>query len=174
LIKTPSSGTIVEVITEDMKRKDLPVTLEMLHLVRDDLRAEIRSFQFGTEGRFKSIDARFEKIDRRFDQIDARFEQIDARFEQIDARFEQIDRRFERLEAKWEAKFDEFRTEIKSDIEKIKSIAYQTHALIEEQNVRNGVVMDGLTFLFDRQDRSEARLNAIEKNLMNLGIIKPN
>ncbi|MGE3387812.1 MAG: hypothetical protein AB7K41_13875 [Bdellovibrionales bacterium] len=48
-----------------------------------------------------------------------------------------------------------FRQEVKSDIAAMMAKIHQTHLLIEEQNNRNKIVLDGLTSLFARQERLE-------------------
>lgn len=67
-----------------------------------------------------------------------------SRFETIDSRFEQIDARLFSLEAS------------------IAKLAAETHrfvCLVEEQNARNTAVIDGLTSLFNRQERVEKKLD---------------
>lgn len=61
---------------------------------------------------------------------------------------------------------------LKSEMQEVKSVVEQLNArfhyciaLIEEQNARNAVVMDGLTALFGRQDRVEKRVDDVEKTI---------
>jgi|GEM_PF-4300609 chromosome segregation ATPase len=131
------------------------------------------------DARFEQINARFEQVDRRFDQMEARFaemdhrfEQIDARFAEMDLRFAEIDARFERLETKMDLKFEQMRAENLSLFNEILSKIHQTHALIEEQEARNRVVMEGLTQLFERQERCEAKVDEFEKSLSLLASLK--
>ncbi len=65
---------------------------------------------------------------------------MNARFSSQDSKFNSIEARFESIEAKME--------KISSDIHSIK-------ILVEEQNAKNNIVLDGLTSLFYRQDRIE-------------------
>lgn len=108
------------------RAQDVPVTQKMLYLVRDELKADIKSLEH-------KINARFEGQNSKFKSIDSRFESIDARFESIDARFESIDSKLEKLTAEF----------------------HSMKLLIEEQNAKNNIVLDGLTSLFHRQDRVE-------------------
>ena len=62
----------------------------------------------------------------------------------LNARFSSHDSRFESIESKLE--------KMSSDIHSIK-------ILVEEQNAKNNIVLDGLTSLFYRQDRIEKLLN---------------
>lgn len=49
------------------------------------------------------------------------------------------------------------KTELKSDIHGIKADIRHVTALIEEQNARNVIVLDGLNVLFARQERIERK-----------------
>jgi hypothetical protein len=114
------------------KRNSVPVTAQMLHELQDE-----------TKNGFKKFDARFKRVDARLRQVDARFDKVDARFDSMDARFDNMD-----------AKFDELKHEIKADIHRL-------GLLIEEQNARNVFVLDGLTSLFNRQDRIEQKVSKL-------------
>ncbi len=88
----------------DGRTRDLPATQGMLHLVRSELKAEMRSG-------FSAMDAKFEKI--------------------------------------------------------ISEI-HQVGLLVEEQHSRNAVVMEGLTGLWQRQERAERRADDFESVLRSL------
>jgi hypothetical protein len=51
-----------------------------------------------------------------------------------------------------------------SKLDAMNSKIHQALLLVEEQNARNRIVFDGLTSLFTRQERTEARVDALEKN----------
>ena len=91
--------------------------------------------------------AQLHEIYERSDGLEAR---MDARFDSFNAR---MDARFERIEAK---------------IEQLASSVHRIGVLVEEQNARNNIVLDGLTNLFDRQERHEERTSALEKHLLSL------
>lgn len=82
------------------RSKDLPATQGMLHLVRTELKEEMKAG-------FHKMDAKFEKV------------------------------------------FSEF-ARVSADVARI-------GLLVEEQNSRNQVVLEGLTGLYHRQDRVELR-----------------
>jgi chromosome segregation ATPase len=113
----------------------------MLHLVRSELKAEMKSG-------FSRMDAKFDLIDSRFLQIDSRFSQIDSRFSQIDAKFGEISGGFQQMNAK---------------LEQVISESARIAMLVEEQNSRNQIVLEGLTGLWQRQERIEERVEALEK-----------
>jgi hypothetical protein len=66
--------------------------------------------------------------------------EMKAGFSQVDAKFNTMD----------------------SKIEQVLSAVARIGATVEEQNARNQVVMEGLTVLFHRQDRTEVRLGEVE------------
>jgi chromosome segregation ATPase len=129
-----------------IRASDLPATRGMLQHVRSELKAEMRAGFKMMDARFAKIDARFSEQDSRFNQIDARFAKIDARFSEQDSRFNQIDARFETLSA---------------DVARI-------GILFEEQNANNRIVLEGLTSLWQRQDRIETRTDGIEELVRSL------
>lgn len=98
----------------------------MLHLVRSELKSEMRSFRSETNTRFDRVDARFHEVDARFKDVDARFNKVDAKLEQV--------------------------------LSEVSRLAF----IVEEQNSRNQVVLEGLSGLFHRQDRTERRMGEIE------------
>lgn len=131
---------------DPIKSDDVPATQRHLELVRQELKSDITSFHLEMRAGFQAMDARFQSIDARFKSIDARFFDIDSRFTKIDGQFLAIDARFERLE----------------------SILLSMKAMMEEQNSRNRYVLDGYNFLFDKAERSEKRLQLVEKKVFGI------
>ena len=82
-----------------------------------------------------------------FSQIDSRFSQIDSRFSQVDSKFNLMDSKFERVIA---------------DVARI-------GVLVEEQNANNRIVLEGLTGLWQRQERVEVRVDDVEKFVRSIG-----
>ena len=131
---------------DPIKSDDVPATQRHLELVRQELKSDITSFHLEMRAGFQAMDARFQSIDARFKSIDARFFDMDSRFTKIDGQFLAIDARFERLE----------------------SILLSMKAMMEEQNSRNRYVLDGYNFLFDKTERSEKRLQLVEKKVFGI------
>lgn len=123
------------------RAKDLPATQGMLQLVRTELKADIRELRSETKAGFQQMESRFNQIDAKFNQIDSRFSQMDSKFSQMDSRFSQMDSKFER---------------VLSEVARI-------GVLVEEQNSNNRVVLEGLTGLWQRQERIEGRVGDVEK-----------
>jgi chromosome segregation ATPase len=123
------------------KTKDLPATQGIVHLVRNELKENIKGMRSEMNARFNEVDARFNQVDARFNQVDARFSGHDARFKSIDARFDRVD-----------AQLHDIRAEIT-----------RLAVIVEEQNHRNAIVLEGLSGLFNRQERVEKRTDEMEK-----------
>jgi chromosome segregation ATPase len=140
------------------RAREVPVTQIMLFGVRDELKAHVRAEIHGVNGQvrgvraeFKRIDARFSEMEARFNKVNARFNEIDARFNEIDARFNEIDARFNEVDVRFER--------VEASIQNLISEVHRLAILIEEQNARNRIVLDGLTGLFARQERLEAKID---------------
>lgn len=126
--------------------REVPATQGMLRLVRSELKADIRGLRSEMKSGFAKVDARFNQIDARFNQLEARFCGIDSKFNENDSRFNQID----------------------SKLEQILSQVSQTLLIVEEQNSRNKVALEGLTNLFQRQSHLEVRQNDVESVIQGL------
>lgn len=136
------------------KTRDLPASQGMLQLVREELKAEMKTGFHKMESRFKAQDSKFSQIDSKFNSFEARFAQIDSRFDQVDSRFAQVESRFEQVDSRFE--------QVLSEIARV-------GILVEEQNSRNRIVLEGLTGLFQRQDRVEAKVDGFEATLQAIG-----
>lgn len=74
------------------------------------------------------------------DDLDSSFKTLKASVRTVDAKIEVVD-------AKVDAHFHQLSGQI-----------HQMKILVEEQNAKNNIVLDGLTNLFERQERVEAEL----------------
>lgn len=77
------------------------------------------------------------------DELKHDLKRIETKF---DAKFDQMDAKFTQMDAKSESRFD------------------RMELLFEEQNANNRIVLEGLQALWQRQDRVEERLTALESN----------
>jgi hypothetical protein len=89
-----------------------------------------------------------------FRQMDSRFEQIHSEIARLDSRFSHLDSKFSHLDSKFE--------QMLSEVSRI-------GLLVEEQNSRNHIVLEGLTSLWQRQQRIEGRVDEWEKFVRQLG-----
>jgi len=78
------------------------------------------------------------------------FEVRDQLIDRMDAGFEKRDSQFHELKSEIHG--------VKSEVNGLKSEVHRLAILIEEQNARNIIVLDGLSSLFHRQERIESKL----------------
>ncbi len=55
-----------------------------------------------------------------------------------------------------------------SKFEKMTSVLYEMKALLEEQNSRNRIVLDGYAHLFDKSVTSDSRIENLEKKVFGI------
>ncbi len=75
-----------------------------------------------------------------------------------------------------DARFHELKAdihELKADIHEIKSGMARMMLLLEEQNARNKVVLDGLVTVLARQERADERIDRVEEAVRSLGSAHP-
>lgn len=65
------------------------------------------------------------------------------------------------LDSKLSGRIDSLEGKVKALFHELMSQIHQMKILVEEQNARNIIVMDGLVNLFERQDRIEAKVDKI-------------
>lgn len=158
------------------KTKDLPATQGMLQLVRTELKADIRGLESKMKSGFKQVDSRFDQMEARFNKIDSQFSQTDSKFSQLDSKFSQIDSKFSQIDSKFsqidsrfnqvDSRFNQIDSrfdQMDSKFEQVLAEVSRIGVLVEEQNSRNNIVMEGLSGLWHRQQRVETRVDEIEK-----------
>lgn len=128
----------------------LPVSKRHLQLVQKKIEGDLTTMRLENREGFRKIDARFAQIDARFTKSDERIAQIDTRFAAIDERFAQIDARFASID-----------TQLASLDAKITRML----VIIEEQNDRNRVAMDGFMTVYEKLIEHEKRFQKIEKHV---------
>lgn len=118
------------------KASDVPVTQGML--------LEAQKMVINA---IKSVNTKIGSMDKKFDYIDFKIESIDKRFDSIDKRFDSI-----------EMKLDSFIEEMRAD-------RHQMKVLMETQESRNKIVLEGYEQLYFRQDRLEVKTEERLKNI---------
>lgn len=126
------------------RARDVPVTQAMLYGVRDELNKGILA------------------LDRRADSYGSRFDSIELKLESHDKRFDSIDKRFDVLESKLDSKIEGVRSEVA-----------RIAVMVEEQNAKNDIVLEGLSGLFQRQNRVEKRVDEVEATIKSIARIRP-
>jgi septal ring factor EnvC (AmiA/AmiB activator) len=79
-----------------------------------------------------------------------------------------------------DAKIDAVRAELKADLHEVKAGMHGMQAqmarievLVEEQNARNKIVLDGITALLSRQNQVEERVTQVEDTVRKLAAVHP-
>lgn len=96
--------------------------------------------------------------------------------ERIDQGREEAKAANKRLDAKIDSVRAEMRAEIhevKAEIHEVKAGVARIEALVEEQNARNKVVLDGITALLSRQNQVEQRVEQVEDTVRKLAAARP-
>ena len=120
--------------------KELPASQGMLQLVRRELKADIGGLRSEMKAGFDQMDSRFHEMDSKLSQTDSKFSLVDSRFNQMDSKFEQV-------------------------LSEVARVGF----LVEEQNSKNQVVLEGLVGLYHRQDRrNEARTEEVYSLVLDL------
>lgn len=146
-----------------LRPEEVPVTQAMLYGVRDELIHRMGLMEGRLEPKF---DGRFQKIDERFEKIDQRFEKIDERFEQVDKRFDRMEVAQDKLASEVSRVYTAMgllRTELSAEISRV-------GVLVEEQNARNQVVLEGLSGLFRRQEKVESEVSETKRFIQEMTI----
>jgi chromosome segregation ATPase len=103
-----------------------------------------------------------ERIDRAREEAKADARRLDGKIDDVKAEVQQV------------------RTELKAEIHEVKAGMHAIQGqmariefLVEEQNARNKVVLDGITALFSRQDQVEQRVSEVEDTVRTLASGRP-
>lgn len=125
----------------------MPATQGMLRLVRDEL--------------VQKIDASEERSIARDDELRADIAELRGEVRALDAKVDaleaKIDARFSALEAKIDAQEHRHRAEL----QEIRALVTQHLALNEEQTAQNGIALEAVTGMIQRQNRLENTLNEL-------------
>jgi chromosome segregation ATPase len=109
-------------------------------------------------------------------------QRIDQAREEAKADTQKLDAKIDTVKAELKADIHEVKAELKADIHEVKADIHQVKAamhtmqaqmarielLVEEQNARNKVVLDGITTLLGRQDQVEQRLCQVNDTVRKL------
>lgn len=117
-----------------LQPSEVPVTQAMLFGVRDELAHRISSAEGKNVAQHLALNHR---IDEKFEILDRR---IDALEHKIDIQAKEASARHSELQA----------------------AIVHLGVIVEEQNARNRLVLEGLSGLFTRQERIETRMDSVE------------
>lgn len=83
----------------------------------------------------------------------------------MDSGFSKMQSTMDAMNAKMQSSLDAMNAQLQSSMEAMNAKLHRMHFLLEEQAVRNGIVLDGIAANFARQDRIEGRINEVEKTI---------
>ncbi|MEK6706878.1 MAG: hypothetical protein AAB116_27135 [Candidatus Poribacteria bacterium] len=121
--------------------KSLPATQGMLHLFRSELKADISELRSELKSDIKQLDAKISQVDAKVSQVEAKVSQVEAKVSQVEAKVEDVMKAVHHVAAE----------------------VARVGILVEEQNSKNSLVIEGYTGLAQRQDRLEMRIDGVEK-----------
>lgn len=162
-----------------LRSSEVPVTQAMLYGIRDELKQFIHAEVSGVRSEVRLVDSKFHGFDSKFHNIESKLHDFDSKFHNVESKLHGFDSKFHNIESKlhgFESKLHGLDSKIenlRSDFHGLKSEVHKLAVLIEEQNARNIIVLDGLTGLFGRQERIETRFDEFEKSMLDLKRPKP-
>jgi septal ring factor EnvC (AmiA/AmiB activator) len=96
-------------------------------------------------------------------------QRIDQAREEARADNQKLDGKIEAVRAELRAGFHEVRAEL----HEVKAAVARIEVLVEEQNARNRIVLDGIAALLSRQDQVEQRVAHVEDTVRRLATTPP-
>lgn len=132
-MKSKSTKSLSTGSRKPIRSADVLVTAKMLNGVRDQL---------------------IKRMDKQFDSMNANIHGARSEFHGLKSVIHEVKSEVHGLKSEIHEVKSEFHG-LRSDIHGVKEEVHRLAILVEEQNARNIFVLDGLTALFDRQDRLE-------------------
>ena len=154
-------------VVKDIQPEDVPVTKAMLELTEKRLEEKIESAKLELKSEIGSVRTEL-RAEIGTVRTELRAEIGTARTElraEIGTARTELGAEIGSVKSELQA--------VKAAIHDVKSEVHRLAILIEEQNARNKIVLEGLTGLFQRQDRIEKRTDEMEMTLANLRSIAP-
>jgi chromosome segregation ATPase len=135
-----------------IKAAQVPVTVEMLQLVKQELKSDLRAIEHRLDNKLSSLE---NKLDNKIGNLDTKIGILDAKIGTLDNKISNL-----------ENKVDCNQREVLTVFEKINANIFQIKVLVEEQNSRNNYVLDGHTQLVESQTNIKVRLANMEKKVL--------
>lgn len=157
-LKNRMAKKIKKTLKKIDRASDIPASQGQLEAVRSELKSDITSVLLRLDALTKLTDSRFERASL---ETDARFKQASFEMSEMRSRFEQasleMDTRFEQASLKMDSRF-----------EKMMAAIYNVTAIVEEQNARNKLVIDGYKIVIDVQEDLRERTSRVEKKIFGI------
>lgn len=120
----------------------MPATQGMVRLVRDEL---------------------VQRIDAAEERSAARDEGLRTGIVELQGRVASLDAKFDALDAKIDTKFNELGHEMRAKFHELHAMRARDLALNEEQTAQNGIALEAVTGMIDRQNRLEKSLGELRE-----------
>ena len=117
------------------KSGDQPATREMLYIVRDELKSEIRSHG-----------AKTDSLGSKVDSLDSRIDSLELKIDSLDSRIDSLDSKIDSISSKIDSRFDD----IKADFHYLKLLS-------ENDEANRRVVLEGHQLLWQRLGQNEKK-----------------
>lgn len=150
-----------KLVSLDSKVQTLDVKIQDLDSRIQNLDSKLDS---KTQALDSKIDAKFHELDSKFDsRIQALDSKFDSKFQDLDSKLDTnvqaLNLKIDTYRLELNAKIDATESRLNSSILNLTSEVHRLGVLVEEQNNRNKIVLDGLAHIFDRQERLESTIN---------------
>ena len=165
-------------MSEHKKSHEMPVTVELLHGVKDELKYDIVSNALkldSFDSKIDSVNNSVKSVDKKIDSVNSRVDSVEAKVDALDKKIDSVNSRVDAVEAKVDAldkkvdavndRVDSLRFEMSSGFEEMKSMMQKVLSKVEEIDNRNKFVLDGHAGITARQDRHETEVNERLKNI---------
>lgn len=152
------------------RKAEVPVTQKMLHLVRDQLQERM----LGTEHRLRaeiesSAGSLRQELHSTRESLRQEFHSTTESLRQeLHSTTESLRQELHSTRDSLHKDMSEIKVNLETmsaDVHDIRGEIHRLGGLMEEQNARNAVVMDGLRNLFGRQERIEDRMDGFEADM---------
>jgi archaellum component FlaC len=137
---------------------DAFVSQKMLYSVRDEMISHTEMKFQETEVRFDEVKAEINGVKAEIHGLKAEIHGVKAEINGVKAEINGVKAEINGLKAEIHGVKAEIH-EVKATIARIEKSSHRMELLLEEQNNRNKIVLDGLSHLFERQERIEKKMN---------------
>ena len=120
--------------------EDSFVTQKMLYKVRDELKEHSSSLFHGVKSEVHGLKSEVHGLKSEINGVKSEIHGLKSEIHEVKSEFQGLKKEMHGL---------------KSEVHDIKKSVHRIELLVEEQNNRNKIVLDGLSQLFSRQDRLE-------------------
>jgi chromosome segregation ATPase len=178
--------------TQPLTAGEVPVTRVMLESVRTEVLQRIDKSREEAKADAQRI---HDKLDRKIDTVKGELKAEIQEFRtELKAEIQEVrtelKAEIQEVRTELKAEIQEVRTEVqgvkaevrelKAEIHDIKAVVHATQAqvarielLVEEQNARNKIVLDGITAILSRQEQVEQRISNVEDTVRALAAARP-